>query len=227
LDTISPENTGWHGDCVVIASRRLDRFPGLLRRSESSLVQRSQAMSNRPIRTSLFAALAATGLLLGACSETPQETREDVAAAQRKAAEKVAETRASEAKDVAGAREELVETTQEAVKDINAAAADTREDMADARDDLADASTDAAKAINEERADLTREQADANFQIAIAKAEGDLKVAKERCDALTGEAESNCNATAKAEFEQRKSDAELALQRWEQIADTTADQPPG
>lgn len=184
-------------------------------------------MSNRPIRTSLFAALAATGLLLGACTETPQETRDDVAAAQRKAAEKVAETRASEAKDVADARQDLNEATQEAVQDVNAAAVDTREDMADARADMADASNDAARAINEERADLTREQADANYQIAMAKAEGDLKVAKERCDALTGDAEDNCNATAKAEFEQRKADAELALKRWEQVADNTADQPQG
>lgn len=179
------------------------------------------------IRTTLYGALVSTGLLLGACSETPQETREDVAAAQRKAAENVAETRASEAKDVAAARQDLVKTTQDASRDLNEAAADTRTEMADARQGMTDASREAAKDINEERADLTREQADANFQIAIAKAEGDLKIAKERCDGMEGDAEDHCNATAKAEFEQRKADAELALKRWEQVADSTASQPQG
>jgi len=169
-------------------------------------------MKNDMFNRSLLAAALFAALSLTACSESAQETREDVAKAKENAREEVAEVRADAQKDVNEARQDVVDASAQNMQPIAGT--------------MTGASPgEVARDVNNQQADLTREKADANYKIAMAQAEGDYKVDKERCDALEGQQEDACNATTKAVYEQRKADADLQMKRSEKLADATEEQP--
>lgn len=127
-----------------------------------------------------IAALA--GLALAGCnqSESPADTRADVASAQA-----------------------------DAQRDVADAQADAQEQMADAQRDAADATTDNdADAAADAAQEASETGAEGEYKVAVAQAEASHKIAVEKCDALTGNAQDDCKERADADLENAKQQAE-------------------
>jgi hypothetical protein len=133
----------------------------------------------------LIPTLALAVLLLGGCSESANETSNDVSQAREKAS-----------KDASAAQQ-----------DANRSAEKAQHEVAEAKRDYADTRNDAQDELNEAEADAMVTMAEADFDIMMAEVEGQHRIAIEKCDALNGVKKDSCVSTADATLEADKARA--------------------